>query len=130
MTSPAAVHGPSLLMIEGGVTAIAVALAFCWPKFGSDTFARIERSFAFLARRKRISVLIVGLAAFLLRLATLPLNPIPHPFNANGFSFLLAANTFASGRLTNPTPALWPHFESVHITMKPTYMSMYFPAHG
>jgi hypothetical protein len=117
-------------MIEGGVTAIAVALAFCWPKFGSDTFARIERSFAFLARRKRLSVIVVGLAAFLLRLATLPLNPIPHPFNANGFSFLLAANTFASGRLTNPTPALWPHFESVHITMKPTYMSMYFPAHG
>jgi hypothetical protein len=25
---------------------------------------------------------------------------------------------------------MWTHFESIHITMKPTYMSMYFPAQG
>jgi hypothetical protein len=48
----------------------------------------------------------------------------------NDFSFLLAADTFSSGRLTNPTPAMWVHFETMHITMKPTYMSMYFPAQG
>ena len=34
------------------------------------------------------------------------------------------------GRLTNPTPAMWTHFESIHIAMKPTYMSMYFPGQG
>lgn len=123
-------HGPSLLMIEGGLTAIAVAFAFCCPRLGSSLFARIESVFTPLARRKRLSVILVGLAALLLRLATLPLNPIPHPFVHDDFSFLLAANTFASGRLTNPTPAMWTHFETVHETMKPTYMSMYFPAQG
>jgi hypothetical protein len=46
------------------------------------------------------------------------------------FSFLLLADTFAHGRLANPTPAMWTHLESIHITMQPTYTSMYFPGQG
>jgi MFS family permease len=59
-----------------------------------------------------------------------PLCPIPHPFSTGDFSFLLAADTFAHGRLANPTPAMWTHFESIHIAMQPTYSSMYFPGPG
>ena len=128
--SSAPEQGTSLILIEGGLTAIAFAMAFCLPRLGSIYFARIERAFARLARRKSLSVAVVGFAAFLLRLAILPLCPIPLPFLPDDFSFLLAADTFASGRLTNPTPAMWMHFESIHVTMKPTYMSMYFPAQG
>jgi len=72
----------------------------------------------------------VGLLVIVLRLAILPVLPIPLPFIPDDFSFLLAADTFVHGRLTNPTPAMWIHFESLHITMKPTYMSMYFPGPG
>ncbi|MGA3071372.1 MAG: hypothetical protein ABSD43_14285, partial [Terracidiphilus sp.] len=85
---------------------------------------------AALARRKGLSVAIVGLATLLLRVALLPLCPIPHPFSTGDFSFLLAADTFAHGRLANPTPAMWTHFESIHIAMQPTYSSMYFPGPG
>ena len=63
----------------------------------------------------------------LVRLAILPWFPIPHPFIPDDFSFLLAADTFAHGRLANPTPVMWVHFETIHVDMLPTYMSMYFP---
>jgi hypothetical protein len=120
----------TLALIEGGLTVILVAVAFICPRLGTAWFSRIERAFARLARRKVLSVALVGCATLLLRIAILPVCPIPLPFVPDDFSFLLAADTFAHGRLTNPTPAMWTHFESIHITMQPTYMSMYFPAQG
>jgi hypothetical protein len=123
-------HSISIAGIEFGLTLIAVALAFVSPRLGSPFFVRIERALGRLARRRGLAVAVVGITELLLRLALLPLCPIPKPFIPDDFSFLLAGDTFASGRLTNPTPAMWTHFETVHVSMQPTYMSMYFPAQG
>lgn len=46
------------------------------------------------------------------------------------FSYLLAGQTFAQFRLTNPTPPLWEFFESHHVLMVPTMMSKYPPGQG
>jgi len=118
------------LTVEFVVVLLSVLAAVGWPRLGSLCFSQIERVFGRLARRRGLAVAVVGLTGLLLRLAILPFCPIPIPFVPDDFSFLLSADTFAHGRLTNPTPAMWTHFESIHITMQPTYMSMYFPAQG
>ena len=109
---------------------LAAALAALCPALGARWFSAVEGAFASLAQKKRLTVFAIGIAALFLRVAVLPVEPVPHPLFHDEYAYLLQADTFAHGRLTNPTPDLWQHFETFHVLFLPTYCAKFFPGQG
>jgi hypothetical protein len=60
-----------------------------------------------------------------LRLALLPILPIPVPAVHDEFSYLFAAKTFLLGRMANPTPPMWINLQPFHILSTPSYTSIF-----
>jgi hypothetical protein len=46
------------------------------------------------------------------------------------FAYLLSSDTFSHGRLTNPTPTGWEHFETFHVFQHPTRQAKFPPGQG
>ncbi len=82
-----------------------------------------------IARRPGTAVVAIGVLTFLLCAGMAQLYPTI-PRIQDEFSYLLAADTYSEGRLSNPTHPLWRFFDAPHVNQEPTYQSKYQPGQG
>ncbi len=104
--------------------------AWLVPQFADGGFRAIENFGSRLAERRLAALFWIAAATIALRISLLWLFPVPYPQLHDEFSYLLAGDTFAHGRLANPTHPMWIFFDTIHVNQQPAYMSKYPPAQG
>jgi len=108
----------------GAADFIELALALLLVAFALARPA-IAPAFRWLADRPRWSMLFLAALPILLRLALLPLYPVPTPNGADDFSYLLLGDTLTHFRLANPPHPLHQFFETNFVLQSPSYSSIY-----
>ncbi len=116
--------------LNGLVLIAAMVVAFVAPRLGSSWFTAVETRAARFAARKQAVVILIALTAILGRLALLWLFPVPVPSIHDESSYLLAGDTFAHGRLSNPPHPMSFFLDTFHVQQHPTYTSIFPPAQG
>ena len=109
---------------------LLIPLLFVKGTFAEWLFRPIQKWIDWLAKRPVLAMTVVGVFSFVLSASIALTSHLPVPQTHDEFGYLLLGDTFAHGRVTNPTPKMWEHFETVHEIMTPSYAAKYPPAQG
>ena len=116
-------------ILETVLFVVGLLVLFLWPDASRRQADKLLASLASKAKSTWRVILAVGLLAGLGNAATTLIQGPPIPVVSDEWSYLLATDTFASGRITNPPS---PHRALVgeNTLGTPTYQSKYPPAQG
>jgi hypothetical protein len=114
---------PSLFPLELATAGAILLLAWFFSRRNTPLTSAFNR----FARRRTTACVSVALFVLVTRAALLPIVPMPDPTVRDEFSHLFGAQTYAAGRVANPTHPMWVHFEAPYTIQKPTNVSAYPP---
>jgi hypothetical protein len=109
------------------LTLLSVLGAFLAPQISLPAFRFTMRHLRRAARRPGWAMAFVAALPLLLRAALLAWMPAPQPQIQEEFSYLLGADTFAHGRLANPTHPMAVFFDNMQLIQTPHYASARLP---
>ena len=109
---------------------LALLVAWIRPRAGRRLFAHAESRFRRFSANRAHAIAAAAFFPMLVRLLLLPVFPVPQPRVHDEFSYLLLGDTLAHGRVANPTPPYWRHFETEYELVTPAYASQYEPGQG
>ena len=117
-----------LIAIEALLVVLLAAAALLRPGAVIRATEPLMWAVDWMARYRVASIVLCAALPLAIRLVVMPSLGVRAPKTQDEFAQLLQAETFARGRLSTPPPVLPRHFESVHVSVEPSYFSKYPPA--